>query len=196
MLWIMLGCAAFVLFFFYDIAGATGRFYPFRIGFAAGCLLLLSSTAGLVWQGLWGRHIVWPVFFIFTLLAFLFLVLLVYTLFFALPFHDTYIHGTTAPSLCRSGVYALCRHPGVLWLSGFYLCLYAALGTRMLLAAFVVFTLFDIAYVVFQDRWSFPNQFPEYDDYRQSTPFLLPNVRSIRQCVRTWRVTGAGSHEV
>ncbi len=62
MLWIMLGCAAFVLFFFYDIAGATGRFYPFRIGFAAGCLLLLSSTAGLVWQGLWGRHIVWPVF--------------------------------------------------------------------------------------------------------------------------------------
>ena len=160
------------------------------------CLLLLSSTAGLVWQGLWGRHIVWPVFFIFTLLAFLFLVLLVYTLFFALPFHDTYIHGTTAPSLCRSGVYALCRHPGVLWLSGFYLCLYAALGTRMLLAAFVVFTLFDIAYVVFQDRWSFPKQFPEYDDYRQSTPFLLPNVRSIRQCVRTWRGTGDGSHEV
>ncbi len=41
----------------------------------------------------------------------------------------------------------------------------------MLLAAFVVFTLFDIAYVVFQDRWSFPKQFPEYDDYRQSTPF-------------------------
>lgn len=196
MLWIMLGCAAFVLFFLYDIAGATGRFYPFRIGFAArvpAAPLLhrrpcLAGTVGEAYR-LAG-------FFIFTLLAFLFLVLLVYTLFFALPFHDTYLHGTTAPSLCRSGVYALCRHPGVLWLSGFYLCLYAALGTRMLLAAFVVFTLFDIAYVVFQDRWSFPKQFPEYDDYRQSTPFLLPNVRSIRQCVRTWRGTGDGSHEV
>lgn len=196
MLWILLGCAAFALFFLYDIAGATGRLRGFRIGFAAGCLLLLASTVGLVWQGLHGRRTGWPVFILFGLLALLFLALLVYTLFFALPFRDTYTGGTASPVLCRNGVYALCRHPGVLWLSGFYLCLYAALGTGALLAAFAAFTLLDIAYVVLQDRWSFPKQFPDYEDYRQSTPFLLPNSRSIRRCVRTWRRTGDGSHEV
>ena len=43
-------------------------------------------------------------------------VLLVYTLFFAIPFRDTYVDrdGTGKRTVCRTGMYALCRHPGVL----------------------------------------------------------------------------------
>lgn len=196
MLWIWPGCAAFLLFFLYDIASTTGRVRVFRAGFFVGCLLLFLSTAGLVWQGAVLRRFGWTCLFVFGVLALFFLALLVYTLFFALPFGSTYLADGAAPAVCRRGMYALCRHPGVLWLAFLYLCLYLAMGTAALLVAFLLFTLLDIAYVVLQDRWSFPKQFPDYGDYRNSTPFLLPNGRSIRQCIQTLRRTGDGSHEI
>ncbi len=195
MLWIWPGIAAFLLFFLYDIASTTGRMRVFRAGFFVGGLLLLLSTAGLVRQGAALRRFGWTCLIVFGALALLFLALLLYTLFFALPFGSTYLSKET-PVVCRRGLYALCRHPGVLWLAGLYFCLYLAMGTAALLTAAILFTLLDLAYVVLQDLWSFPRQFPDYGDYRKSTPFLLPNSRSIRQCIRTLRRTGDGSHEI
>lgn len=49
MIWLLLGCAGFGLFFLYDIAGVTGRFRLCRFGFAVGCLLLLAATAAPMW---------------------------------------------------------------------------------------------------------------------------------------------------
>ena len=119
-----------------------------------------------------------------------FLVLLVYTLFFALPFHDTYIHGTTAPSLCRSGVYALCRHPGVLWLSGVLSVPVRRPGDSD--ASGGVCCLYFVRHRVCRVSGPLvlPQTVPRIRRLPPIHPFLLPNVRSIRQCVRTWRGTG------
>lgn len=195
MVWILLGCAAYLLFFLYDLSGMIGRLRIFRFGFFAGCLLLAATTAGLLYDGrcsftsrlanCLGAVITGGV------LALLFLILLIYTLFFALPFSDTYTQEKKAktdksPILCRTGVYALCRHPGVLWLAGFYCGLWVMVGTVDMLAAFVLFSLLDVAYAFFQDRWTFMKLFAEYGDYRREAPFLLPNPASMRRCLHTF----------
>lgn len=188
MLWLVCGIAAFLLFLLYDIAEITNRFRVFRAGFFVGCFLLVLSTGGLVVQA-WPAAALQPFrLLLWCIPALLCLLLLVYTLFFALPFGSTYADAGKEPghpALCRSGVYALCRHPGVLWLSGFYLFLWGALGSGRLLAAFILYTLLDIGYVVFQDRITFMRLFDEYADYRKTTPFLLPTPDSIRDCFAT-----------
>ena len=65
--------------------------------------------------------------------ALCFLLLLIYALFFALPFQETYVVQNVGNKVCAQGMYALCRHPGVLWFTGFYLSfhyglLWAAFG--------------------------------------------------------------------
>ncbi len=181
--WLGAGATAFLLFLLYDIASVTGRFPAFRAGFFLGCGLLLLSTAGLAAQAIGRGAVSWRL--LWGLPSLLFLALLLYTLFFALPFSDTYVGKGERPALYKRGVYALCRHPGVLWLMGFYLFLWLALGTGELLAAFALFSLLDIGYVVFQDRVTFMRMFDEYGDYRKATPFLLPTAGSVRDCLRT-----------
>ena len=119
--------------------------------------------------------------------------MLIYTLFFALPFNATYVSGDSG--LCTYGVYALCRHPGVLWLAGFYLCLWLAFGTSELLAAFALFTVFDILYVLFQDNWTFMKMFSDYRSYKDTTPFIVPSWKSIKKCIHTLSA-GKDSREI
>ena len=40
----------------------------------------------------------------------------------------------------------------------------------------------NVALVVFEDRRVFPARLAGYDDYRRTTPFLLPTAGSIRAC--------------
>ena len=60
----------------------------------------------------------------FGLGGFLFLCLLIYTLFFALPFEETYCEENKLRAAYTEGMYGLCRHPGVLWFAGAYLCMW------------------------------------------------------------------------
>ena len=119
-----------------------------------------------------------------------FLYLLIYTLFFALPFDETYVKESRYRKAYTEGVYALCRHPGVLWFAGMYL--FAALLWKSLegLIFFVVMVILNIFYVIFQDYYSFPKTFSNYREYQRSTPFLIPNRKSIQQCRNSKR--GAG----
>ena len=84
--------------------------------------------------------------------------------------------------MCVGGVYALCRHPGVLWFAGLYVCLWAAFGLPLWEAASL--SGWNVLLVWFEDRCVFPAVLEGYDAYQQTTPFLLPNRRSIRAC---WR---------
>ena len=56
--------------------------------------------------------------------AMCFLALLIYTLFFALPFEETYCEENRLRAAYTEGVYGLCRHPGVLWFAGAYFCMW------------------------------------------------------------------------
>ena len=158
----VLGTAAFAAFFAYDVNSVRPVRPWFHRLFAVGCALL-------------------------TVLAVVFLALMVYTLFFALPFSATYLEENAPRKAYTGGMYALCRHPGVLWFAGAYLCLGLLLGTPKAAVFALVMTGLNIAYVLFQDRWTFPQSFVNYEEYRRTTPFLLPTPGSAVRCVRTWK---------
>ncbi|MDP4109378.1 MAG: hypothetical protein Q8878_05040 [Bacillota bacterium] len=161
-------------------------FYFFMLGF----LMIFTNTAVLIAESLGGTAFK-PVF-LFPAAAFLFL--LIYALFFALPFGDTYsVHQKNV--ICKTGPYAMCRHPGVICFAGFYLFLYFALPSLRLAYFATVSCICNLLYVIFQDMWSFPLTFDGYGDYRNETPFLIPTAKSIRRGLQTLRNRSFSKHE-
>lgn len=150
-----------------------------------------AVSTGLVIRSCWPRQ--GSSFFIsavFLTAAILFLGLLIYTLFFALPFDETYVKENHERLAYTEGVYALCRHPGVLWFAGFYFCLAGFLGSGKALRAFGVLIVWNILYIFYQDRIVFPETFSNYGAYQQTTPFLIPDRNSTAACIKTWRKGG------
>ena len=122
---LLVGTLAFACFFVYDLNQLHQNLRCLRWLFAAGCTLLAGATAWLLFSGrvLFSPPPFWSALAWAVCAVFLFL--LVYTLFFALPFGKTYIKGDSR-RVCDTGVYALCRHPGFLWLAGAYLFAFLA----------------------------------------------------------------------
>ena len=188
MWWIAVGVFAFLLFYIYDLL----QLYLFKTACSSlffigiGCLIL--ATSNILWLSLststssGGATAFWITG------AVVFCIILFYTLFFALPYDTTYKSAGNKSPLITDGVYALCRHPGILWFCGIYFCLWQALGGRLLFWAMLVFSALNFLYAVMQDRWVFPKQFEGYLNYQAQTPFLIPTLRSIRCCVKTFRL--------
>ncbi|MCI2061699.1 MAG: hypothetical protein LKJ83_02880 [Eubacteriaceae bacterium] len=156
--------------------------------FFAGCVLFAVSAAGIVrdsylvcspLSGLNKGALAVSVFFA---------LLTVYTLFFALPFRKVYVYpGSGGRKVCRNGFYGLCRHPAVMWFILCFVFLGAGLPAQECIIGGILFCAADVAYIVIQDVWSFPNSFADYDDYKKEVPFLLPTSASIRKCISTLR---------
>lgn len=124
----------------------------------------------------------------FGILALLCFGLLIYSLFFAIPFTKTYIDSDVKQKkVCRDGMYALCRHPGVLWFIGVYLFLWLSLGGELLFAQFVIYSALNVLYIIIQDNWSFLKCFDDYAEYKKETPFLIPNRKSMMRGVDTFK---------
>lgn len=187
MSYLYMGSLAFLFFILYDINSVTVKNKLLRGGFFIGCFLLIAATGGVVSATL--TKMMWysSQTLVFVPLAVLFLFLLIYTLFFAIPFEDTYIKPSTGPRTCTTGFYALSRHPGVLWFIGFYFSLWLALSGSLLLLAGILFSLLNLIYIFLQDRWIFMKTFPDYGDYKKTTPFLIPTYRSLSRCVQSFR---------
>ena len=179
----LLGLGGFALLFLNDYNDWRLSRRWLKLCFPAGALLLVFGTVLEARRGVspvtgWPRGL-------FVLLAAAFLALLVYTLFFALPAGASYARpGESRPS-CTTGIYALCRHPGVLWFAGLYGCLWACAGLPLWEAA--LYSGLNVLLVVFEDRCVFPAKLEGYAAYQAATPFLLPNRRSLRACRRTIR---------
>jgi len=187
MLYLLMGTLAFLFFMIYDINSVTVNYKILHGGFFAGCFLLIAATGGMISSSLADMRWDTGRILVFMPLAVAFLFLLVYTLFFAIPFRDTYINTDTAPKTCTTGLYALSRHPGVLWFTGFYCSLWLALSRPLLLFAGILFSLLNLFYTILQDRWIFMKIFPDYGKYKKTTPFLIPNRQSLSRCVQTFR---------
>ncbi len=185
MFFIIIGLLAFLLFVVYDINNVILKNNIINSFFFLGSLLLIFATMGIIIQSF--HDIIWNIWrmSVFGILSLFFLTLLIYTLFFALPFNETYIIKNGSPKIYRNGLYALCRHPGVLWFVGFYFFLWLALRIPMLLWAGIIFGSCNFLYIVFQDHWTFIRAFEDYNDYKKSTPFIIPNFESIKRCLRT-----------
>ena len=174
----LLGLGAFALFFLSDYNDWRLRKKQLKLFFPLGGVLLAAA----VWLR-WGETVPvvsgWLRGVVF-LLGAVFLGLLVYTLFFAIPLEASYARPGEKRSVCTTGVYALCRHPGVLWFMGLFACLWLAAGLPLMDAA--VYCILNVCLVWFEDRCVFPELLEGYEAYQAATPFLIPNGGSIRAC--------------
>ncbi len=170
---------AYGLFFLYDVfLVKRPQFGKGRVFFYAGCFLVIAASFLLALDqiAVFPRDLVSLVCLGGAGVSF---ALMLKALFFSLP-AGTYSRPTQGRSTYRAGMYALCRHPGVLWYCLFFL--FMALAFRSV-AAFVSCALLcagNVAYMLFQDAWSFPRIFCDYADYRRCVPFFIPTANSIR----------------
>jgi len=136
---------------------------------------------------------VWSVWLGWALLA-LSLATLVYSLFVSLPFFKTYVATGAGDRLVTTGLYALVRHPGVIWTVLLALSMVLASRSRPGLIAAPLFIALDILVVIIQDRFFFRRMFPGYDAYRRQTPMLVPNRNSLRAFVDSLKEPKAPVH--
>jgi len=185
MLGIALGAASFFVVFWVDAVSLNGtmrRMKPFLWVSASGLFV-----AGVVLSAQDPQPVELPagVAVVGGSLATLFFLLLIYSLFIEIPLVAASGAGSAPPVISR-GTYALCRHPGVLWLAGFLVGAFLTTGSRILLIAIPVWVGLDAVYVVLQERLYFPRLFGgAYADYQRAVPMLLPTPRSLRECART-----------
>ena len=181
-----LGIGGFLLYLLYDVNSFTYQLRLLHGAFALGTLLVGAAT-GLDLLEAWRLGAFsGPGDAALLLAAGACLAALVYSLFFALPFQETYRQQEQGRHVYDGGVYALCRHPGILCFFGLYLCLGLAALPGGLLAHGLAFSLLDLAYAGFQDRVTFPKTFCDYEAYRKKAPFLIPTGDSIRRARQTW----------
>lgn len=181
MIYISIGCVAFILMLIFDLNKIRLDHRYLNSLFMAGILLLLFCSAAIALND-YNSQILTFWKWITGILALFSLILLIYTLFGAIPFKKTYIE-YERNNVVHTGIYALCRHPGVLWFFFFYLFLALTLESRLMLIAALVWTFMDLVYVFIQDRWIFPITLDNYQTYKKEVPFLLPNLSSFRNCI-------------
>jgi len=183
---VLLGCLAFIIALFFDLAAlkripylkqAIGLISVFLFSYS---LIMVSLDAERLQLPDWSSHAGWPLLLVS-------LSLLVYSLFLEIPFRRTYVADGVGDRLVETGTYALVRHPGVLWLALFLLALVLVSRSRLLLLATPVWLLTDVLYVWVQERFFFGSMFPGYEQYKKETPMLIPTPASIGRCWRSVR---------
>ncbi|MGE4354291.1 MAG: isoprenylcysteine carboxylmethyltransferase family protein [Oscillospiraceae bacterium] len=186
MFFVVSGCAAFVFFYLFDF-NKLYRTMPFGgVLFFLGCAVLFISSIGAFFSGGIRVLLSLPWMIVFAVLAMLSLLMMLWALFFSLPFLKTYVEGESG-RVVDTGLYAVCRHPGVLFFALMYLCLWLVSGRDTMLAAAICWTMMDVLHVYVQDRWLFPKTLSGYEEYRLRVPFLIPNTASIRRGFETIR---------
>ena len=177
MIYISIGCVAFILMLIFDLNKIRLDHRYLNSLFMVGILLLLFCSAAIALND-FNSQILTSWRWITGILALFSLILLIYTLFGAIPFKKTYIE-YERNTVVYTGIYALSRHPGVLWFFFFYLFLGFTLESKLMLIAALVWTCMDLVYVFIQDRWIFPITLENYQDYKKEVPFLIPNLTSF-----------------
>lgn len=110
------------------------------------------------------------------LISFLFFSwLLLRALFLDLKSGEAYVSQETGRSVCRTGVYSLCRHPGVLFSAPLLFSLHFAFGLPFfdIILCFVL----NLFLGLYEDFYIFPYVLNGWDDYKRTTPFLIPGFR-------------------
>ena len=186
MLTLILGIIGFALYFLYDINSFTKQNKLLSSAFMAGTFLLALSTVMMLVQA-WKSEVFSGFLDILLLiLGLLMFMALIYCLFFALPFNETYTNPLNGRKTYTYGAYAFCRHPGVICFFLMYLFWgIAALPSDIFING-LIFSLLNIGYAAFQDRITFRKTFCDYDEYTQKVPFMIPTKASIHRAVKTW----------
>ena len=113
--------------------------------------------------------------------------MMLYTLVLELPFRRTFMGSPSGTDLVTTGTYALVRHPTVLWYVLILLSALLATRSLALLVAMPIWIAMDVVWVLFQERSSLARSFPQYSNYAEVTPFLIPNRRSLTNFCNSFR---------
>ena len=179
MIFLLLGCFSYAPLYIYERLRLKGISRSWL--FAAGSLSLFICSVGCFFSGTVQLEL--PVFWkvLSGILAAANALLMIWALFFSLP-KGTYT-GDAAAAV-DTGLYALCRHPGVLFFGGMEIFLWPVSGRSMMLLCAVSFTLCDILYAYVQDRKYFPLILSGYGEYKKRVPFLIPTRASVVRCMK------------
>lgn len=185
MIYVIMGCLAFLFLFIFDINKIKTKITILNSMFALGASLLFYASIMLIIStpqdfevSLWGVVL-------FSILSFISGLFMFYALFGALPFKKTYVQ-VNHNQVIDSGLYALCRHPGVWGFFFMYLFAFLASGRWIVLIACIVWTVMDILHVWIQDVYFFPKMLQGYTSYQKHTPFLVFNSNSLQRCLNTF----------
>ena len=180
-MYLLPGILGFVFLLLFDLNKIYWKHRILNLFFLLGTVLLLFSTCYCVLQSDFAA--LFAHFGIADILLLLCLILsgaaLIYVLFFALPFGNTYAQSDALPLVDR-GVYGLCRHPGFWVLLLFYIFLTLFFSNIRLLYCLIAYSICNFLYIVVQDVYIFPRYIKGYPEYRKTVPFLLPTRRSLR----------------
>ena len=174
------GTFSFLLFLLGDLNDAFWHRRYLKPAFLSGAALLVTSTAGTVILD--PPEAFGPLQALFLTGALIFAFLLVWALFFSFPPKEAYVEESRERKVYTGGMYALCRHPGILWFCFLYACLIPGAGFPPLTA--FAYCLLNILLGWVEDRWIFPRLFTDYDDYKLRAPFLIPTAKSLRAWIR------------
>jgi protein-S-isoprenylcysteine O-methyltransferase Ste14 len=186
MVYIAIGCLGFLVIHLFDIVSIK------KVPIAKPCTWVLGSGLmgyAIVASYLWSDRLplpAWSTWLGWVLLA-ISLSLLIYSLFINLPFRKTYVATGVGDKLIKTGLYALVRHPGVIWFVPFMVSLTLVSRSTLILIAAPIYIALDIVLVVVQDKVFFGRMFQGYDRYRRETPMLIPNRRSINAFINSIR---------
>ena len=187
MIYIALGILGFITVHLFDIvslkripSGVKPCVWIVGSGLLAYSLIMLCLQSNILPLPIWSTWLGWG------LLTFS-LSLLIYSLFVNLPFRKTYVAAGVGDRLIKTGLYALVRHPGVMWFTLFMLSLILVSKSTLLLIAAPIFILLDTVLVIVQDKYFFIRMFDGYINYQKQTPMLVPNRRSLNAFIRGLR---------
>jgi protein-S-isoprenylcysteine O-methyltransferase Ste14 len=184
MIYIITGSVAFLLFVVFDYYTLNNEGTKKKIFGLGGLLLFTYSTIMAIITSK-TLNIPIAVRVVSALFWFVFLFLLIYSLFLELPFVKTYGKEQHSRDLIETGTYGLCRHPGVLWFGLLFLCTFLVTGSTLIAIGGIVWTSIDVIHVYIQEKVFFCKMFEGYDEYIKSTPMLIPNIRSVKKCKET-----------
>jgi len=186
MIYIAIGAFGFLIIHLFDIVSLkrVPKVKPFTWILGSGLLVYALTMTCLQSDKLllpmWSAWLGWGLLFVsFSLL--------VYSLFINLPFRKTYVATGVSSKLIKTGLYALVRHPWVHCFTLLLLSLVLVSRSSLLLVASPIWILLYILLVVIQDKFLFGRMFDGYDTYRQETPMLLPNRRSVNAFISSLR---------
>ncbi len=175
MLW--LGVFAFIFFFLSDVNDCKFKKKALAACFPLGALMLSAATVVSCVKNASPFSTVVKTAAIIT--GVIFFVLMIWALFFSMPVGDAYIERNEGRRVNTNGLYALCRHPGVLFFIPLYICISFAFGLPFYEAA--AYSVLNILLIVFEDIYVFPRVLCGYNEYKTNTPFLFPNKRGIKR---------------
>lgn len=183
---LLFAAVAYLLYFLYDWCTVKKQMLSVaRLFFPLGTLFVGIATVFLLQQSI-RCFAITPFAILSLILAFVCGYFLYDALVLSLP-KGTYTEPDAPRKVFRGRMYALCRHPGVLWYCCMYFFLWAAAPSYAGAIQCFALCVGNVLYMFLQDAWTFPSVFFDYNDYKTETPLFFPTRKSIQACVHSYR---------